>query len=166
MKFIKTLLALGFIGIATSCNNDSQNTANTEQGPVEEQSIAVDFSGNYVTPEYLDRDKGYDWVAVTATKLSDSTLHISIRSRADKKKPTCTFDADANRLSANIFKTTVNGKNILYTFGEKNMTIGTEKKEDVGILNFYCSGGGSLAGTYNKISEPLDSLQMEGVNRK
>ena len=73
-----------------------------------------------------------------------------------KKKPTCTFDATANRLNENTYQTSIDGKTVLFSFKDDKINITTEKSENSGILNFYCSGGASLAGEYSKIEGELD----------
>ncbi|MFZ4548619.1 MAG: PliI family lysozyme inhibitor of I-type lysozyme [Bacteroidales bacterium] len=119
------------------------------------------FVGNYVTPNYQKRGEGYDWVAVTVTQLTDSLAHIAIRSRADKKKPTCTFDADAVLNSSNVLKAMVEGKSILFTFSGDSLAISAENQLDEGFLNYFCSGGGSIGGTYIRVIETLDTAQID-----
>lgn len=62
-----------------------------------------------------------------------------------------------------VYLASLQGKNVIFTFNEKSLTIAPEKPEDVGMLNYYCSGGGSLAGTYKKIAEPLDAAQVDSL---
>lgn len=141
---------------AFSCKSNL-NVKNIESLPA-----SVDaFTGNYVTSGYLKRNDGYDWVSVTVKQLTDSSAHIALRSRADKKKPTCTFDADAVLHDNNMLKATVEGKSILFTFAGDSLLISAENKQDAGFLNYFCSGGGSIAGTYKKIYEPLDTVQID-----
>ena len=145
---------------AESANAETKTTENKEQTSASSSTISA-LVGDYVSADYEKRNEGYDWVAVSVSQVSDSTLHVSVRSRADKKKPTCTFDADAVKSTENIYKATVEGKNILFTFKDNSIAISTEKQEDSSILNYYCSGGGSLAGDYKKINEPLDEKQID-----
>ena len=146
------LLSLFFI----SCNQASDKVETKSEIFVDKQTSIINYSGNYVTPDYIKRKEGYDWVAVSITKLSDSTIHVTVRSRTDIKKPTCTFDQDATKTSDSTYITTVNSKAILYTFRDNNLVISTKQKEDIEFLHYYCSGGGTLANTYVKINEPLD----------
>lgn len=118
------------------------------------------FVGNYVTPEYFKRNKGYDWVAVSITEINQNTAHIRIRSRIDKKKATCTFDSDAKLVGSRLISE-YDGINILYTFTKKGVTIRTEKETDSSRLNFFCSGGGTIAGNYQKLSSALDKKQLD-----
>lgn len=163
---ISTIAAI-LIFTITGCKNntdtpktENKTTSKTEQTGNTKKSISAVF-GNYVSDSYSKRSEGFDWVAVTVNQLSDSTVHISVRSRADLKKPTCTFDADAVRISDNVFKTNVDGKSILFKFSDSTINIAAEKEEDKSILNYFCSGGGSLADTYKKINEPLDEKQID-----
>lgn len=45
----------------------------------------VAVTGDYGSLDYEKRNEGYDWVGVSVKQITDSTLHISVRSRADKK---------------------------------------------------------------------------------
>ncbi len=121
------------------------------------------YVGNYVTEEYFKRSQGYDWVAFKITSLTDSSIHISVRSRADKKKPTCRFDATAYKVSENTFKTNQFENDILFVFSHNALTIEAENSKNNSILSYFCSGGASLAGTYRKLSEPLDHEQIDST---
>jgi len=122
------------------------------------------FAGNYVTSDYQQRGEGYDWVAVKVNELTDSILQISVRSRADIKKPTCTFDANAYKTQvANTFKASVEGYNVFFVFDADSLLISGETEQDNLMLGYFCSGGASLAGVYRKINEPLDSVQIDKV---
>ncbi len=119
-------------------------------------------TGNYVTADYSKRNEGFDWVAVTVTNLSDSTKKISIRSRIDLKKPSCTYDAIATKVSDTVYRSVEDGKGILYTFSNNSLTISAENKNpNEVVLRYPCSGGASLANTYLKIEEPLDQTQID-----
>ncbi|HSO87190.1 MAG TPA: PliI family lysozyme inhibitor of I-type lysozyme [Draconibacterium sp.] len=139
--------------------------------PVKNKSTANDkasklgsLSGNYVTSDYSKRNVGYDWVAVKVNELTDSILQISIRSRADIKKPTCTFDANAFKTNVtNTFKASVEGYNIFFMFDADSLLISGETEQDNQMLSYFCSGGASLSGVYRKIAEPLDTVQIDKV---
>lgn len=147
---------------AISCNNQDKSKAPNLTSRTENtiQSISK-FTGDYVSENYTKRNEGYDWMAVSVNQLSDSSVHISIRSRIDKKKPSCTFDADAIKISKNQFRSNIDGKYIIYTFNLNSINIAPAKNEDNVILQYYCSGGGSISGNYSKISEPLDEKQID-----
>jgi hypothetical protein len=122
------------------------------------------MEGNYVTSDYQKRNEGYDWVAVKVNELTDSILQVSVRSRADKKKPTCTFDAKAFKTeSANIYSASVEGFNVYFVFEADSLVITGETDRDSEMLSYFCSGGASLAGVYHKLTEPLDSGQIDKV---
>jgi hypothetical protein len=134
-------------------NNESVNVSNIES-----------LSGNYVTSDYKKRNEGYDWVSVKVNELTDSILQISVRSRADIKKPTCTFDAKAFITPVkNTFKASVEGYNVFFVFNADSLLISGETEQDNQMLGYFCSGGASLAGVYHKIEEPLDSVQIDKV---
>lgn len=152
--FVTTITLLVY-----SCNTEAKKQ---EKENKTEQKVAKndDFDGNYVNNSYSQRKEGYDWVAVIVSKESDNQLKIAVRSRADKKKPTCTFDVVAQKLDKNTYTSIIQDKKVLFHFSENSLAIETEKKEDSGILNFYCSGGASIADTYIKINEQLDETQQ------
>jgi hypothetical protein len=124
-------------------------------------TLVIDPAGNYVTSDYTLRNEGYDWVSVAVTQRNDTTVGISVRSRADKKKPTCTFDVLATRMNDSTFSALAEGKNILFVFNDTSLSIAAQQPEDEGILSYFCSGGGSLASTYRKIDGPLDEQQID-----
>jgi hypothetical protein len=163
MNILKKIALTSVIIITViSCNNQdkSKTTERTSQPQNTIQGIS-NFVGNYVSESYTKRSEGHDWIAVSVNQLSDSTVHISVRSRMDKKKPSCTFDADAIKISNNQFKSNIDGKLIIYTFNKGSINIEPEKNEDKDILQYYCSGGGNFSGDYKKISEPLDEKQID-----
>ena len=122
---------------------------------------AEQWFGSYASDGYDKRAQGYDWVGVTVSPAPEQQLRIAVRSRADKKKPTCTFDAVARPISPTVYQTLVEGKNIRFTFDRDTVNISTESEADRGLLNYYCSGGGSLADTYRKIRGDLDERQVD-----
>lgn len=145
--------------ILFSCKNN-QKTGNSEIS----ESDNKGFTGNFVTVDYNKRNEGYDWVAVKVNELTDSILQVSVRSRADMKKPTCTFDAKAYKTPVNnTFKASVEGFNIFFVFDADSLLISGETEQDNLMLGYFCSGGASLAGVYKKIAEPLDTAQIDKV---
>lgn len=137
---------------------------NAGKSTEEDKKVKDSLSGNYVTDDYFKRNEGYDWIAVNINELSDSTVQISVRSRADVKKPTCTFDTRAvRRDSSGAYKANDDGNSILFLFAGDSLVIRDDPESSYSNLNYYCSGGGSIAGVYQKISEPLDSSQIDKV---
>lgn len=121
----------------------------------------IDLTGNYVSENYNQRNEDYDWISIIVSSARNDQLKISARSRADKKKPTCTFDAIAERFDDNTYRTIIDDKAVLFRFIDNSITIFTKKEEDKDILYFYCSGGATLAGTYTKINKSLDEKQID-----
>lgn len=166
MTTIKSIAFAAIIGLAvTACNNaanENKETETTSQDSTATTAVtAKDFSGNYVTEDYAKRSEGYDWVGVTVTNAGADSVIISVRSRADKKKPTCTFDAVAQKRNDSTYAAIAQEKTVLFTFSDSKIAIKTESPDDAAVLNYFCSGGGTLAGEYNKINEPLDAAQMD-----
>jgi hypothetical protein len=137
-------------------------TAPTKKTPEVKSAKGIEtYLGNYVDGAYQKRSEGYDWVSVSIVQRTDTSVHVAVRSRADKKKPTCTFDADAVLAKPDTLKAMFEGKAILFTFKGDSLAISTQNKEDEGLLNYFCSGGGSIAATYTKIAEPIDTTQVD-----
>lgn len=155
MLFVTTMTLLVY-----SCTTETKKQEKENQ-TLQKVVTNDSFDGNYVNNSYDQRKEGYDWVAVIVSKESENQLKIEVRSRGDKKKPTCTFDVVAQKLNENTYTSVVQDKKVLFYFSENSITIETEKKEDSGILNFYCSGGASIADTYTKINEALDESQVD-----
>lgn len=144
--------------LTIGCKNE---TKKIEEDPKTEFTEELTVLGSYVSDEYSKRIEGYDWVAVSVTETKNNHLNISVRSRADKKKPSCTFDAVAKKVYNNVYQTQIDGKSILFQFTNTEISITTEKEDDEGLLYFYCSGGESIARKYQKINEPIDQSQID-----
>ncbi len=145
-----------------------QNTKNAKENQIrnnntEEQTAEMisTIYGNYVDDSYNKRGEGFDWVAVSVKQNGDKSISVSVRSRADKKRPTCTFDTKAFKKDKNSYVALYEGKKIIFDFSEYNLTISTENQEDSSLLNFYCNGGATIAGTYKKIKGNLDAKQID-----
>lgn len=119
------------------------------------------IAGCYVSDSYAKRSQGYDWVAVIITKYDSHKYRISVRSRGDRKRPSCTFDAFGYVLDRNVLRVTEDGKTILFTVAGGGLTIATEQERDAVILSQCCSGGASLAGRYMKIKGAVDAAQID-----
>ena len=148
-----------------ACKQNSKKTKeNQRQNNITAEQIAkksFTIYGDYVDDSYDKRSEGFDWVAISVKQNGENSISISVRSRADKKKPTCTFDAKAFKKGENSFETEKDGKKIIFAFSEGNITISTENQEDSYLLNFFCNGGATIAGSYKKINENLDTKQID-----
>ena len=144
--------------LTISCKTEIKEVEEVTKTEITEK---LNVFGNYVSEDYSKRSEGYDWVAVSVTETKSNQLRISVRSRADKKNPTCTFDAVAKKIDDTIYQTQIDGKSILFKFTNAQISITSEKVEDEGLLYFYCSGGASIAGTYHKINEEIDQNQID-----
>ncbi|KAB1071901.1 hypothetical protein F6U93_00215 [Tamlana haliotis] len=162
-KFL--ILALAVITFSSCKEGKTSGTApeaTSEVAPTEATEInTIDVSGNYVTDDYSQRSEGYDWVGVIVNQLNDNSISVKVRSRADKKKPTCTFDTKADKRDDATYAANVSGKMVLFTFKEGHLNIATENPADEAALFFYCSGGATFAGDYSKLNEALDASQID-----
>ncbi|WP_137401437.1 hypothetical protein [Echinicola rosea] len=129
----------------------------------DDQTVVFDSRhfGNYVDDGYAQRDKGSDWVAVTVRPLDDSFMRVSIRSRSDRKRPTCTFDTNASVVDQHTLKAFEQGSTLLFTFSDSTISVTTEKESEEGSLYFFCSGGATIAGNYQKLEGNLDATQVD-----
>lgn len=160
MKTTKiSTLCLASVLLLGSCNSKKADTSASENNPV--KAAVTLATGNYVSDAYDKRGEGYDWVAVMVSPATDSTIAVTVRSRADIKKPTCTFDAEAAYLNDSTFEATVEGKKVDFTFNAKGVTISAPTKDDENILYYFCSGGGTLAGTYARINGEPDQATID-----
>lgn len=156
MRTFNTFFILLVLSLVTlSCNQKPKEKVIEEEieDSIEEVYTPSPFLGNYVTSGYFERESGADWVAVAVKELDEETLLILVNSRDDIKKPTCTFESTAEKVSGFVYKAIVEDKSILFTFDKTTVTISTEKVEDENFLRYFCSGGASLAGTYTKIEK-------------
>ncbi|NVJ87128.1 MAG: hypothetical protein HWE15_12530 [Algoriphagus sp.] len=163
MKRIFLIAFLGFL--LFSCDQKNQvvqdQVNSSEKNGEPEKDTSSSIFGNYVDDGYAQKEEGYDWVAVMVKPRTDQSIFISIRSRADRKNPTCTFDAIAYLQSENTYEVSNGGKRIIFAFEGDQIQIITENPADRDALYFFCSGGATLEGTYTKISEVLDADQID-----
>jgi len=119
-----------------------------------------DVTGTYVDASYAQRNEGYDWVGVSISETAGDQLLVRVRSRADRKKPTCTWDARIYPESDHLYFTTEEGSKIFFDFTGDTLSISAENEN---VLYFFCSGGATVAGKYVKIDEPLDPEQVDST---
>lgn len=157
MKNIFYVIVL-MLFITISCKDETKKVKDVSSLETKKELNVI---GNYVSEEYSKKSEGYDWIAIMVSEKENNLLKISIRSRADKKRPTCTFDAVAKKINDKTYQSQINGKSILFTFTDTQISVTTENEEDQGLLYFYCSGGASISGSYQKINEPIDQNQID-----
>lgn len=145
----------------TSCNLSVKDEPADQSENDAKSSSVVNVAGTYVSKDYDNRNGGYDWVGVVINQNEDSSINIKIRSRADQKKPTCTLDARAEAVGGGQFKAVLEEKAVLFIFNADKLEIRTENETDASILSFFCSGGGTLKGTYTKTEGDLDPDQVD-----
>lgn len=89
---------------------------------------------------------------------TDSTAHILIRSRADIKKPSCTYSG---------MGTLTPSKDTLISIFDHHPIYFTLPSPDTleisspSPLYYFCSGGGTLSGSYIRLAHPLDETQLQ-----
>ncbi len=164
-RSMNKIILTAFVGfVLAACNlNTRKNTTSKEAEINEGTMVSSSVSGNYVDDNYVNRGEGDDWVAVSVKDHKDDTIIISIRSRADKKKPSCTFDTKARKKKKNTYEAVVDDKKIIFSFIDQQLEIATEKPENSSLLAFFCNGGASIGGTYTLIDEALDASQIDAT---
>lgn len=115
----------------------------------------------YVSDSYFKKNEGYDWVLVSLKQINDFEIKVSVRSRADKKKPTCTFDDILYKRENNIYASYKEGKTILFKISDNSLSIEGGSAEDENILHYFCSGGATLKGEYKKLKGEIDKKQID-----
>ena len=90
--------------------------------------------------------------------VGDKQIDIKIRARSDVKKPTCHFDGNATLMGQDdahgiIFQSKVNDSTAFFQFKDDKLTIDSQDKY---ALNYFCSGGGTLVGDYQKLAGDLE----------
>ncbi len=163
---MKKTVLIALVGVSlVACKQNSKDTKDiqiqTDTTAEQTAKMTSTIYGNYVDDSYDKRAEGYDWVAVSVKQNRDNSISVSVRSRADKKRPTCTFDAKAFKKDENSYEAVQDDKKISFDFTEDNIVISTDNKEDAYLLNFFCNGGATLAGSYKKINGDLDAKQID-----
>lgn len=128
------------------------NRANVTQTPAVQKVV-----GDYASEGYAKRTQGNDWVAVTVSPDGASAINIKVRARSDIKKPTCQYDGKATLMGQDdahgiIFQSDINDSMAFFQFKGDTLTIDSQDKY---ALNYFCSGGGSIVGEYQKLAEKL-----------
>lgn len=115
----------------------------------------------YVSDSYFKKNDGYDWVLVSLKQINNFEIKASVRSRADKKKPTCTFDDILYKRENNIYASYKEGKTILFKINDNSLSIEGGSVDDENILYYFCSGGATLKGDYKKLEGEIDKKQID-----
>lgn len=146
--------------LATSLAFTALTACATPQVIPAQTANATAQTKSYVSDDYHNRKQGYDWVAVETTRQADNSLKVQIRSRTDKKKPTCTFDGIAHPVSTNLYKIRQGDMTLNLTRNANSIDITPAQDSDHHKAMAYCSGGGSLIGTYKQVAK-LDRTGLD-----
>lgn len=132
------------------------SSANVTQTPAVQKVI-----GDYASEGYAKRAQGDDWVGVMVRADDEDNsdqINIKVRARSDIKKPTCQYDGKATLMGQDdahgiIFQSDINDSMAFFQFKGDTLTIDSQDKY---ALNYFCSGGGSIVGEYQKLAEKLE----------
>lgn len=128
-----------------------------------DKQFSRSVAGDYVTADYANRDQGYDWITVQVKQVSIDTIAVTIRSRADKKRSSCSLSISAGQENDSTYVSRNDQGEIAFIFQNQYVRIqGTNAKTEQS-LSYYCSGGATIAGTYDKLTQPLNSTQLVGL---
>lgn len=158
--FAVLLMTSAALFTLSGCNNvmPSMTNQNTKQPIVAVTPAVQAVVGDYASEGYAKRTQGYDWVGVAVQADGNEQIAIKVRARSDVKKPTCQFDAKATLMGQDdahgvIFQSKVNDSTAFFQFKDNVLTIDSQDKY---ALNYFCSGGGSIIGEYQKLAGHLE----------
>ena len=152
-----TLLALsGCNNVTPSVNNQTIQQPNAAVTPAVQAVV-----GDYASEGYHKRAQGSDWVGVMVRADgadNGEQINIQVRARSDVKKPSCHFDGKATLMGQDdahgvIFQSKVNDSTAFFQFKDDTLSIDSQDKY---ALNYFCSGGGSIVGEYQKLEGDLE----------
>ena len=176
---IRIYIIVLLLGVFFSCTKEDPNKKISDAGKTHDSSVQksnlkdsavnnagpaefnTDSYGNYVDGSYNDRSSGADWVSVKILPYTTGSVMVSVRSRADKMKPSCTYDGIASVISKNELMLNESLGTMVFKFNGNNLTISAGEDSKNIVLTYFCRGGGSLAGTYQKINQELDQSQID-----
>ncbi len=149
------LLALSGCNNTTKVNLDNHSV--TQPAAMLSPAVQV-IIGDYASEGYAKRIQGDDWLGVMVRAQGDKQVAIQIRARSDIKKPTCQFDGVATLMGQDdahgiIFQSKIDDSAVFFQFKNDKLTIDSQDKY---ALNYFCSGGGTLVGDYQKLAGDLD----------
>ncbi|CAM3482804.1 hypothetical protein GCM10016272_07850 [Psychrobacter glaciei] len=163
---ITLLFASPILVTVSGCSyiNDNYGASKVKSTAVMPTPAVQKVVGDYASESYTARKQGYDWVGIMVRPDGATDITIKVRARSDVKKPTCHFDGKATLLGQDdahgiIFQTEINNSNdsndskVFFQFKDDTLTIDSPDKY---ALNYFCSGGGTLAGNYEKLSGALE----------
>ena len=114
-----------------------------------QHTAGLNATQRYVSDGYAQQAQGQDWVMVTLSpSATQDTLTLSVQSRSDIKKPTCQFEGSAKLVAAGHYLVQVGSAHIDVYPSNESVRIDSQ---DGANLNYYCSGGASLVGTYSRL---------------
>lgn len=156
---MKQILGFLFLGLILFTCRDGKESRGQKTGNI--APPISNFEGDFVSDGYDQRNEGYDWVSVSIHVQTDSVAEIQIRSRSDKKKPTCSYEGKGILIDPQTLRAELQDeKQMLLRIDGHQLAIQPETSDDENMLYYYCSGGATLAGTYEKISGPLEDSQF------
>ena len=156
MKTRSLILALalssGFLW--TSCKEqvkESEATTPTEVDTATTETKVADINLTFASEGYATKEEGSDWVKINLKSTAPDQVSILVTSREDIKKPTCSLETVATKLDEHTYQAILQEAQVNFSIQDGKLTIDTVKKSDRSVLSYYCSGGGSLQGSYTSV---------------
>ncbi|MGG5505585.1 MULTISPECIES: hypothetical protein [unclassified Myroides] len=139
--------------LLTSCKEGTKEVptvapVSTEATQVTEESNAEPMNLTFVSEGYATKEEGSDWVKINLSSLDQDQVAILVTSREDIKKPTCSLETVATKLNDHTYQAILQEVPVNFSLQEGALHIDTVNESDRGVLSYYCSGGGTLVGSY------------------
>lgn len=160
---IPARLSMITVVLATALTGCANTTTSTDTSTIKQTTATITPAvqavvGDYASEGYEKRAQGYDWVGVMIRANGNEQIDIKVRARSDIKKPTCSFNGQATLMGQDnahgiIFQSKINDSMAFFRFKDHTLTINSQDKY---ALNYFCSGGGSLVGNYEKLEGDLE----------
>lgn len=118
--------------------------------------LIASFVGEYVSYGYSQRSDGYDFVTISIEPASEVSAYIRVRSRADRRRPTCSYDGMAWVGENGVLEAQSLESKFLLSLTDGFLTIEPSVEGNEVGLAYCCSGGATLADRYERVSGGLD----------
>lgn len=154
---IKITVLLSILFFMAACTN--QPTPKSRKVETEQQKIGdsprnpnhVNFAGTYLTG---NKENGGDWTEIKIESLKGGErFQVTVDAKVRKGVKSCSFDKIGTVRNDTLFIETTDWKRPVTTFIVKRdnkivFDVIEKEEDDRYVLNWYCSGGGSLIGEY------------------
>lgn len=139
---VRTTLVSAAVSVLAACGPSATESPTAPAWPVAGERT-------YVDQGYADRAQGADWVRVVLTGRGAEGLTVVVDARSDLKRPTCSFEGQAAASADGTgFVAVTQVGDIHFEVADTQLTV---TAADPATLHYFCSGGASLAGDYQRL---------------